>query len=294
MVYIDYSRSTRLGNWMFQYAVAKSLSGGADVAFYVRPEFDKRHVETLLKAKDVLKGMSVVRELPEDCQVVTDKCQDSVPSRLGSDRNYLLRGVFQLPRFFDDSLVRELYALPSSVANSLPSLPSGRRVGVHVRRGDYLRLPHRHPFVGEKYLRDAVGLFPDDSLFVVCSDDIGWCRRFFTADRFPNHDFYFVEGGTALSDMYVGTLCNHNIMSNSTFSWWGAYLNNHPGKRVVMPSRWYGIEIGRKQSETAMRELSYNGVEIINVGVNPCQEAKALLLAAKTKAGNVLRYFGMR
>ena len=297
MVYIEYSRSTRLGNWMFQYAVAKTLSKGAAVSFYVRPEYDNSHVESLLKHGNILKGISVVRRVPENCELISDKVDFRQWKRLVLDGNYLLKGVFQLPVLFDAEMVKSLYVIPDEIDLKIKDQYGGRllneeSVCIHVRRGDYLRLPHRHPFVGEEYLRRAVSVFGMESMFYVCSDDIPWCKRFFTQNEFAGRRFAFVEGGTAVSDMYVTASCRHNIISNSTFGWWGAYLNPNPQKRVIMPSRWFGVSIGRRESDAAIKALWYPNCEVVKTGFELHMVITALLHAAKTKVGDVLRYFG--
>ena len=139
MVYIEYSRSTRLGNWMFQYAVAKTLSKWADVSFYVKPEYDNSHVENLLRFSNVLKGLSVVRAIPHDCQLILDRTDLRQWERMIPTRNYLLRGVFQLPALFDAEMVKDLYALPEEIGLKLENeygvrLSNEESVCIHVRR----------------------------------------------------------------------------------------------------------------------------------------------------------------
>lgn len=118
-------------------------------------------------------------------------------------------------------------------------------VAVHVRRGDIayahekLDDPlHVHgPCLGKEYFLRAAGHFDPADLFLVFSDgpdDIRWCR-----ENLDLPNVHFSEGRTDLEDFAVMQLCDHNIISNSTFSWWAAWLNPHPGKKVVAPQNWF-------------------------------------------------------
>ncbi len=74
--------------------------------------------------------------------------------------------------------------------------------------------------------------------FYVFSDDIKWVKENLQS-QFP---ITFVSNEvtkSAIEDFYLMTVCKHNIIANSTFSWWAAYLNNNPGKVVVAPEKWY-------------------------------------------------------
>lgn len=86
------------------------------------------------------------------------------------------------------------------------------------------------------YYEKAFGLFPNDTLFVVFSDDIPHCKELF---KDLSRQFYYVEGEAHYHDLYLMSYCKHNIICNSTFSWWGAYLNRNPDKVVVAPVEWF-------------------------------------------------------
>lgn len=107
---------------------------------------------------------------------------------------------------------------------------SDTRVGIHVRRTDYLD-PNRVQYgLALSYYEEAMKLFPG-AKFVVCSDDIEWCKE---RPLFKDCDFVH---GTEIEDMNLLASCSGLIIANSTFSWWAAYLNPHNPK-VVAPFRW--------------------------------------------------------
>jgi hypothetical protein len=76
---------------------------------------------------------------------------------------------------------------------------------------------------------------PDGTTFLVFSDDMEWCKENFIGDQ-----FIFVEGENDVTDLWIMSYCKHNIIANSSFSWWGAWLNDYKHKIVVAPLKWFG------------------------------------------------------
>lgn len=113
-------------------------------------------------------------------------------------------------------------------------------VSIHVRRGDYLLYPDRHPVVTEQYLAAAIKYMAEKGFrqFVVCSDDIPWCRE--TFGRIKGGTFSYSVKKSPIEDLALMSCCEHNIISNSSFSWWAAWLNQNPNKIVIAPSIWFG------------------------------------------------------
>ncbi len=290
MVYIRYDCATNLGNWLFQYLAAKACGG--EVAWYA-PTPQGR--EKLGRFQELYADAPICAGLPSGVTI----CKEPVDGDLSAFRlpnaklgDFLLWGFFQDPRLFPAD-ARVLLACPPEVRKAVHAdygeELSGNCVGVSVRRGDYLRLPHRHPFVGKRYLRKAIERFPDAETFIVCSDDIPWCKHFFTGHRFPGRRFVFVEGRSVLEQLYVHAFCKHNIISNSTFSWWGAWLNANPGKRVIFPSMWFGFAV-----KTDASPLYFAGSETVRNGYSSLLFAHACWCVVRTGAGKVLRALGVR
>ena len=90
--------------------------------------------------------------------------------------------------------------------------------------------------LGVNYYKAAMDQFPDDALFVVFSQDIEWCKEHLAPLK---KNILFIEGERHYHDFYLMTLCKHNIICNSTFSWWGAYLNKNPNKKIFAPLYWF-------------------------------------------------------
>lgn len=224
----------RLGNQMFQYAALRGIAKEAGKEFCI-PENGHRLFEvfemknaTLRKENKIVmqnlthKGFNFDKELFDTCPDYTD-----------------LYGYFQTEKYFDNihESIREDFqfkAPDSSFINMLRTIAKGRPiVTIHVRRGDYIGLPDHHPLVGIEYYTAAKNIF-DQAVFVLFSDDIEWCKE---QEIFKDCILADVPDTTA---MYTMSLSDHNIIANSSFSWWGAWLNNSHHKVVIAPKRWFG------------------------------------------------------
>lgn len=169
---------------------------------------------------------------------------------LGAD--VYLHGYFQTEKYFSacaDQLRSELaFAEPPNGRNAdwletISASPSA--VSLHVRRGDYVsssRAEKTHGTCSPEYYRAAVDLIAEkkniDPVIHVFSDDPKWASenlRFRFETRVIDHN----DGATAHEDMRLMSACAHNVIANSTFSWWGAWLNSNPDKTVIAPERWF-------------------------------------------------------
>ena len=113
-------------------------------------------------------------------------------------------------------------------------------ISVHVRRGDYLQEEDFRGVCSVDYYRKAIEYLThkvDNPRFIFFSDDIEWVKREFYMDKSVFVDWN--KGDASWQDMYLMTLCSHNIIANSSFSWWGAWLNENTNKIVIAPRRWF-------------------------------------------------------
>jgi len=109
------------------------------------------------------------------------------------------------------------------------------RVSIHVRRGDYVANSANHTVTGMEYYAEAINKFfsKEPYRFVVFSDDPDWCKEMFEGGHIVDINNSYVE-------MCMMSMCDHHIIANSSFSWWGAWLNPSPKKIVTAPSLWFG------------------------------------------------------
>lgn len=261
MIYFPFQKYTNLGNWLFQYATA--LSVRQPVIGYIEDPLARMK---LVPYEDLFADLKLVDELPSG---ISEYEQPKTPHILqfNVNQDVLLRGYYQSDRFFDEGLVRQKFSPSLTRRQYLYSkygdwLCRKNVTGISVRRGDYLKIPERHPFVGKRYFVDCITRLQDVDDFIVCSDDIAWCKHWFPK-QFQQKRFLFVENETVLDQLYIHVFCRHNIISNSTFSWWGAWLNENPRKRVLAPDRWFGIEY--VHAGVKWKDIYFDGVEIVPI-----------------------------
>ena len=128
---------------------------------------------------------------------------------------------------------------------------------LHVRRGDpnltdvrgfkwsYTQCGSMHPVQPVEYYEKALAEFPEDQPVIVFSDSIDWVKEqeFFAGDRFllsEPKDKYPDGSFTPYADLCLMSLCSHAIIANSSMSWWGAWLQTNPNKKVIAPKMWFG------------------------------------------------------
>lgn len=109
--------------------------------------------------------------------------------------------------------------------------PSTDGVSLHVRRGDYLNFPNHHPVQPIDYYVQATKMFPDKQVKVF-SDDLLWCM-----ENLPYDWKYSSIDNTGADDFAEMASYSNHVISNSSFSWWAAWLN---GEKVVAPKKWLG------------------------------------------------------
>lgn len=117
-------------------------------------------------------------------------------------------------------------------------------VSVHVRRGDYLGHSILGGICDQKYYEKAIEAAKvqlASPQFVFFSNDIPWCKETFSAEKAVFVDCN--QGEQSYRDMELMSLCQHHIIANSSFSWWGAWLNPSPNKMVISPSQWVNDQV---------------------------------------------------
>lgn len=113
-------------------------------------------------------------------------------------------------------------------------------VSLHIRRGDYLNNPI-YDVCDASFHKKAIQVITekvDNPQFLVFSDDPDWCANYMKQFHVDYKMVDWNKGKDSFQDMYLMSKCKHNIIANSTFSWWGAWLNANPNKIVISPSKW--------------------------------------------------------
>ena len=122
----------------------------------------------------------------------------------------------------------------------LNQIKNSNSIALHVRRDDYINIKVNallFEVCGMDYYDEAIKLISKnltDPQFFIFSQDEEWVN-----DNFVGHQFHYIKGNPAVEDMLLMSHCKHNIIANSTFSWWSAWLNLNPDKKIIAPKKWY-------------------------------------------------------
>ena len=164
--------------------------------------------------------------------------------------NCYISGYWQSERYFVDvnAKIREdfLFKGPMSHNNNelAESIGQVNAISLHVRRGDYATnalTTSVHGLCSLAYYRMAIEYISkrvDDPYFFIFSDDIGWVKSNLNIS-FPHQFVDHNHGKESFNDMRLMSMCQHHIIANSSFSWWGAWLNPNLDKIVVAPRKWF-------------------------------------------------------
>jgi hypothetical protein len=213
----------RLGNILFEKAAAIGYAQKHGLQYCIDEEPSIRHMWP--KPVIIKESGHQYQELPFMPQ--------------WKDKHVVLQGFWQSERYFAHCREEVLKAFGFSWE------PLNAVCSIHVRRGDYLLYPDKHPVVTAEYLDQAISYICQNtgvSLFMVFSDDIPYCRQLINSRMYYGCRFDYSERIDERRDLEFMSRCEHNIISNSTFSWWGAWLNQNPDKVVISPSKdnWFG------------------------------------------------------
>lgn len=173
-----------------------------------------------------------------------------------TEDNLALWGFWHKEKYFIDNeyAVRDAFRfrwpLAGEAADLAVAIKSGNSIALHVRRGDYTLPKYAEVYGGTDlayYFRAVtyLGKWVGNPKFFVFSDDIAWCRENIVIP-FPTTYIDDSSSGPKSSfHLHLMSLCKHNVIANSTFSWWAAWLNENPGKIVIAPERWSKDERSR-------------------------------------------------
>lgn len=250
----------RLGNQMFQYASMRGIASVKGFDWVVPPE-DYDHTANYalfetFKMTNVqdnnigfVKGNILKETIHCFDKNLVDSCSDDTD----------LDGFFQTEKYFEniadeirsDFTFKDEYLKPcKEFIDSLETTP----IFLHIRRGDAIGKEHYHPVAPMSYYIEALKRFDEDTPCFVFSDDLDWCKsqdlfksdKFLFNDNIERYDYQSMDGSGSMQytllphvDLCLMSLCSGAIIVNSSFSWWGAWLQNNRGK-VIASKPWFG------------------------------------------------------
>ena len=263
-----------LGNQMFQYAYAKALEKkGCKVKIDISAfdtyklhggyQLDKYNIDLQVSSyeenRKFHKNYFLTKLLIVNSKILKEKSFAFDVNLLDMEDHNYVSGYFQSENYFIHirNLLLEQFVIKEDISSygkkvqkSIVNLKNS--CSVHVRRGDYLEGKNAsiHGLLNLDYYKKSIEYIKSKdkniSLFIF-SDDIDWVKENFKLDNAT-----YIESKDRIlphEDMYLMSLCKNNIIANSSFSWWGAWLNRFKDKIVISPKRWFSDEKLEKQSK---------------------------------------------
>jgi len=194
---------------------------------------------------------------------------NELPDNLEKNYSTLLVGYFQSPKYFDqykESICKliKLDVKQRMVKYKVKNLLDNTiNISIHFRYGDYIKYPHIYPLLDKQYYHNALqhiieslclnnNMHKSVSVIYFCEDDSVLQTETIINELHVLYPYIkFQRADSSLDDweqLLLMSLCSHNIIANSTFSWWGAYLNNNPCQIVCYPEQWFRPETNKDTS----------------------------------------------
>lgn len=260
--YNNLGSNGRLGNQMFQYAALRGIAAKRGHDWCIPPDtYDHKDNYGLFETFEMINVKeSNIGFVSGDCIQENNHCFipeffDECPDNVSLD------GYFQTEKYFthiekeirEDFTFRKDYLLPcQEYIGSLSNHP----IFLHIRRTDAIGREQYHPILPIKFFEDALKQFAEDTLCFVFTDDMEWCKsqelfkqeRFLFNEKNERYSYKNIDGTGKLQntllpqiDLCLMSLCSGGIIANSSFSWWGAWLQNNRGKVIAPdPNVWFG------------------------------------------------------
>lgn len=230
-----------LGNQLFQWAYGKYLSKKYNTSLYLDIDYymNFNHVDTKRSfSLDLFPNLN--HQILNDNSISVMTLYDNfifTELNYNNNYNYYLNGYWQSEKYFieiEDIIRFELSPTFETLEKLKKNYPIENSVSMHIRRTDYVTSNGYHPVQSIDYYKNALDLIGNYDNIIVFSDDINWCK-----ENLQFKNILFIEGNSDVEDLWLMSLCKNNIIANSSFSWWGAWLNNNKNKKIIYPSMWF-------------------------------------------------------
>jgi hypothetical protein len=226
------------------YSVAKKLN--FEIKLFEEFIHDFRGVK-LFDAFNLINQRCSISDVSPNIQkyILKESIIDSDVFSIDSNVNWDIQGWFHLYHYWHEyrsdlldifKFKQEIYDQAKLNLDTIRNQEQYPIVSLHVRRGDYLQVASLNLTLD--YYSEAISIFLEKFPYfklLVFSDDIDWCKEYIVGEN-----VFYSEHNSNYVDMCMMTMCDHNIIANSTFSWWGAYLNQNVDKIVVCPKNYIG------------------------------------------------------
>lgn len=192
--------------------------------------------------------MGMNRMFPLKQCFIRDIWSDYKQWKFNLKKNYYLWGTFQSEKICSNN--RKILLEEFTLKNKLKinnyfkdNNIEGTKIAVHIRRGDYVIHKNEFGLCSLAYYRKAIQFMKEkieEPVFLLFSNDLNWVKKNLLFEK-SDKVFYVNEDNklTDYEELYLMSMCQHNIIANSSFSWWGAWLNQNREKIVIAPRVWF-------------------------------------------------------
>ena len=266
---IGYNRlgtNGRLGNQMFQYAALRGIAEKNGYDFCIPPEDHPTYADYALflafkmegVKTGIISGDTVEEASYEFDENLFNNCPDNVN----------LEGFYQTEKYFKhiEEQIRKDFTFKDDILESCKEyMDEYDDISfLHIRRGDNIGREEYYPVPSALWTREMVEKHFPDKLILICTDDLEWVQsqEAFKDDKFLISEtrLYYetpvmVGGGSYKNslvpyyDLCLMSLCNGGIIANSSMSWWGAWLQNAPDKKIVAQDPWFGTQLSSNNTQ---------------------------------------------
>lgn len=251
IAYQSIGNNGRLGNQLFQIASTIGIAMQNNKAF----AFNKSEIFNYLPnlKNSLLDNFSKFDILYKE----SDFCYENL--QFEQNKNIILFGYFQSAKYFEKYplIINHFMKIENQLFNNHMHIYSDiNTCSIHVRRGDYVYLNKNnplnpHPLVELNYYQKAMDIVKADK-YIIFSDDIPWCKDVFQGNQFHFYDEGENEKNNLQYDLFelqVMSTFKNNIIANSSYSWWAAYLNKNINKKIVAPKIWFSEAFSNQLSQ---------------------------------------------
>jgi len=239
IIYNVIGKNGRIGNQLFQIAstIGIAIENNHDFCFNDFEIFKYLpNLQTKLQSEKYKNAQTYYEN---------DFCYE--PVKINNNENKIIHGYFQSFKYFDknnEKIIKYLTIENPLGDGKIDYLKNFNTCSVHIRRGDYVEIAQTnplnpHPIQPKEYYFEAINKIQAEK-YLFFSDDIEWCKQ-----NFQNEKFIFIENKNKsfendLYELQMMSTCQNNIIANSSYSWWAAYLNTNKDKIVIAPKNWFG------------------------------------------------------
>jgi hypothetical protein len=229
-----------LGNQLFQWAVTENLSIKYNCDIFFDKSYFRLAPNGIVTKWDYELDKFNSLNIKESNEFNLNKIYDNFIFQNLTNNSYL-DGCWQSEKYFIENKqtienkLKINNVLKNNIYKKYPTLQENT-LSLHIRRGDYLNIQDHHPIQTIEYYNNCIEELNEKNInIIIFSNDIDWC-----VNNLKYKNITYAVNTTNIEDLYTMSLCTHNIIANSSFSWWGAWLNQNKNKKVFAPKKWFG------------------------------------------------------